>query len=58
MKMTILHCKACNAYTLRPTCSCLGQTVTTAPPKYSPDDRHVRLTRQAKEEDRKKRGLL
>ena len=39
-------------------CECGAKTETTKPPKYSPDDKYKGYIRKAKEEERKKEGLL
>lgn len=54
----IQRCTACGTYTLSETCGCGEKTIVPKPPKYSPEDKFGRLRRQAKEEQRKKEGLL
>ncbi len=54
----ILKCKECKKYTLEKTCSCGGAAITVEPPKFKPADPYSHLRRKAKEEDRKKSGLL
>lgn len=54
----IRRCTACGNYTLAETCACGEKTIIPKPAKYSPEDKFGRLRRQAKEEQRKKEGLL
>ncbi|MEK6960074.1 MAG: nucleolar RNA-binding Nop10p family protein [Nanoarchaeota archaeon] len=58
MSNQIMICDKCHAYTMKGACACGAATRSVVPPKFSPDDRHAHLTRQAKEEDRKARGLI
>lgn len=54
----IRRCTACGNYTLAETCACGEKTIVPKPAKYSPEDRFAHFRRQAKEEQRKKEGLL
>jgi H/ACA ribonucleoprotein complex subunit 3 len=54
----ILKCQKCAKYTLSDTCACGGQAIENKPPKYSPEDKYGEYRRQAKEENRKKEGLI
>ena len=58
MNTAIRICETCKKYTLEQTCLCSAPSRPAIPPKYSPDDRHGHLIRQAKEEERKHKGLL
>jgi len=58
MSKAIMHCDKCHSYTMKEVCACGAATRSFVPPKYSPDDRHAHLTRQAKEEGRKAKGLI
>jgi len=54
----IRKCGACGQYTLKEECACGEKTFLPKPPKYSPEDKFARFRREAKEEQRKKEGLL
>ena len=54
----ILKCQKCGEYTLHDECKCGGKAIENKPPKYSPDDKYADYKRKAKEEERKKAGLL
>ena len=55
----ILKCPRCGAYTMGGTCSkCKEKTINPKPAKYSPDDRMGKYRREAKEQERKEKGLL
>jgi len=43
---------------MKEVCDCGTKTETTKPAKYSPDDKYAGYKRKAKEDDRKKEGLL
>lgn len=58
MSNAIMHCERCRGFTLKKRCACGQPTIRIIPPKYSPDDRHAGLTRQAKEAGRKEKGLI
>ena len=52
-------CKKCNKYTMSETCKVCGdKTVTTKPPKFSPDDKYADVRRKVKREELEKTGLL
>lgn len=54
----ILKCK-CGQYTMENTCpKCGGVADNPRPPKWSPEDKYGEYRRQAKEGDRKEKGLL
>lgn len=38
--MRMKKCAECGNYTLKDICPCGGQTVTPAPPRFSPDDKY------------------
>jgi H/ACA ribonucleoprotein complex subunit 3 len=51
MKSLIFQCKACNRYTLYPTCpNCGGTTLQPIPPRFSPEDKYGKYRRQLKKE--------
>ncbi len=52
----ILHCE-CGEYVMT-VCKCGKEAVNVVPPKYSPDDKYSSYRRQAKEPQRKERGVL
>jgi rRNA maturation protein Nop10 len=55
----ILICGLCSKYTMKPECpSCSGKTVEAKPPKFSLDDKYASYRREAKENERKEKGLL
>jgi len=54
----ILRCAECGNYTMKEMCSCGGAAITPKPPKYSPEDKYAGYRRKAKEEQRKKEGLI
>ena len=54
----IHKCQKCNAYTMKSCCSCGGTAIEAKPPKYSPEDKYAQYRRQAKQEQRKKEGLV
>ncbi|MGM5485493.1 MAG: nucleolar RNA-binding Nop10p family protein [Nanobdellota archaeon] len=54
----ILRCRSCGSFTLHEECSCGGEAVTPLPPKYSPDDAYASYRREAKEEERREKGLI
>jgi H/ACA ribonucleoprotein complex subunit 3 len=54
----ILKCENCKEYTLKEACKCGGKAVTVRPAKFSPDDRHAKYRRTAKQEERKQKGLI
>lgn len=49
----------CGQYSLESTCpKCHAPTLNPRPPKWSPEDKYASYRRQAKEADRKEKGLL
>ena len=54
----ILRCQNCNEYTLKEKCSCGGNAVTIRPAKFSPTDKYAEYRRKAKQEERKKQGMI
>ena len=55
----ILYCGTCSKYTMKQECpSCGGKTVEARPPKFSLDDKYASYRREAKEAERKEKGLL
>ncbi|MEM4240002.1 MAG: nucleolar RNA-binding Nop10p family protein [Candidatus Woesearchaeota archaeon] len=54
----INYCLACKKYMLKDICDCTLKTAPVAPAKYSPEDKYGKYRRKAKEEERKKQGLL
>ena len=54
----IRYCATCDTYTLKTKCANGHETATTAPPKYSPDDKYTSYRREAKRDERKRKGLL
>ncbi|MEM4247065.1 MAG: nucleolar RNA-binding Nop10p family protein [Candidatus Woesearchaeota archaeon] len=54
----INYCPACKKYTLNDICGCTLKTTPVAPARYSPEDKYGKYRRKAKEEERKKQGLL
>jgi len=54
----ILKCEKCGEYTLKEKCSCGGNTVTTKPQKYSPEDKYSEYRIKAKREFWEKEGLI
>lgn len=53
----IYTCAVCGTYTmLQKHCSKATQSV--KPAKFSPDDKYADMTRKAKEDERRKQGLL
>jgi rRNA maturation protein Nop10 len=59
MAKHILFCENCKIYTMQPKCKvCDSRTLTTKPPKFSPDDKYQDLKRGVKQEEYKSRGLL
>jgi len=58
MSSSIMICDKCHSYTMKSSCACGAATHSVVPAKFSPDDRHAHLIRQAKEEDRKAKGLI
>ena len=51
MAKEILKCQVCNAYTLKDT-HCSKKTITTKPPKYSPEDKYGYWRRKYKLENK------
>jgi len=54
----ILRCESCGEFTMKEYCTCGGKAKQIRPPKFSPDDQYVAYRRKAKEDDRKKAGLI
>jgi len=54
----ILKCQGCGKYLLSEKCVCGGIAIENKPPKYSPEDKYADYRRQAKEEQRKKEGII
>jgi H/ACA ribonucleoprotein complex subunit 3 len=54
----ILKCTQCGKYILSEKCECGGKAIENKPPKYSPEDKYGDYRRKAKEEQRKKEGLM
>ena len=54
--MNILKC--CGKYTMKEKCSCGKKPIPVKPMKYSPEDHYGEYRRKAKEEQRKKAGLI
>jgi len=54
---TINYCKACRKHTMKEDC-CSIKTLPVAPMRYSPEDKYGQYRRKAKEEERKKQGVL
>ncbi|MFW9880274.1 MAG: RNA-protein complex protein Nop10 [Candidatus Thorarchaeota archaeon] len=51
MKSLIYHCRTCDQYTLKQTCSKCGEpTSNPAPPRFSPEDKYGKYRRQLKKE--------
>ena len=53
----ILKCIKCGKYTMKAEC-CGEKTINPKPAKFSPEDNYADYRRRAKEEDRKKEGLI
>jgi H/ACA ribonucleoprotein complex subunit 3 len=53
----IKNCKSCGKYTLNEEC-CATKTSPVIPMRYSPEDKYGQYRRKAKEEERKKQGLV
>ena len=54
-----MKCLNCNLYTMQEICpKCGNPTIRAIPPKYSPNDKYAEYRRKAKEEERKKEGLI
>ena len=53
----ILLCPACMQWTMHETHSCSTTSLSTKPPKYSPEDKYGEYRRQTKKESWKSRGL-
>ncbi len=59
MAKRLLFCRQCQKYTMKQLCSTCGEkTAEKKPAKFSPEDKYARYRRDAKEEQRKKDGLL
>ncbi len=54
----IFFCNKCKNFTIKETCSCGEKSLTTKPPKYSPDFKYANLRREAKREELEKKGFL
>ena len=54
----IFKCTECNKYTMKEVCSCGQKTIDSRPPKYSPEDKYGKYRREAKEQERKKQGII
>jgi len=55
----IMKCPNCGRYTLKKVCPvCGSKTVSSKPPKYSPNDKYESYRRKMKELERKRFGLL
>ena len=52
----IMKCPECEKFTMKE--ECCTRTITTRPPKYSPDDKYKDIKREAKKDIIKKRGLI
>ena len=55
---TILKCVKCGKYTFNAACLCGGNPLTPKPAKFSPEDKYAYYRRKAKEDARKKEGLI
>ena len=54
-----MKCPNCGRYTLKKVCPvCGSKTVSSKPPKYSPNDKYESYRRKMKEPERKRLGLL
>jgi len=53
----ILKCTKCGEYTLKETCKCGEQAITTKPPRYTKAS-YGKYRREAKREHLEKKGLL
>jgi len=53
----ILKCQQCGRYTIKATCNCGGEAITTKPPRYSPG-KFAKYRKEAKREPLEKKGLL
>ncbi len=54
----INYCQAGGKHTMNESCGCTLKTSPVAPMRYSPEDKYGQYRRKAKEEERKKQGLL
>jgi H/ACA ribonucleoprotein complex subunit 3 len=54
----IHKCQECGKYLISEKCSCGGKAIENKPAKYSPEDKYGEYRRQAKEENRKKEGVI
>ncbi len=54
----IRYCTTCKKHTMAEECGCTLKTMPVAPARYSPEDKYCAYRRKAKEEERKKQGLL
>ncbi|MEK6921397.1 MAG: nucleolar RNA-binding Nop10p family protein [Nanoarchaeota archaeon] len=58
MAKRLLFCVKCQRYTMKQVCSCGEKTAEKKPAKFSPEDKYAHYRRAAKEERRKKEGLV
>ena len=59
MAKHILKCISCGCYTMHENvCNCGGNTVTTKPPKYSPEDKYGKYRRDTKHDGLVAKGLI
>ncbi len=54
----INRCPTCGTYTMKDTCAKGHPSITTRPPKYSPDDKYAAYRRTAKKQKRVEQGIL
>ncbi len=54
----IRYCTTCKKHTIAEECGCSLNAIPVAPARYSPEDKYGSYRRKAKEEERKKQGLL
>ncbi|MBS3131910.1 ribosome biogenesis protein [Candidatus Woesearchaeota archaeon] len=54
----IFKCPKCERYTMQEKCACGPATETAKPAKFSPEDKYSIYRRKAKEDARKKEGLI
>lgn len=54
----ILKCTKCGNYTMKETCSCGGEAVTSRPVRYAVDATTAKYRKMARKEELAKKGLL
>lgn len=57
MARHIYKCPKCDIYTMKDICECGEKTVSSKPPKYSPEDKYASYRRKIKKEELIKKGL-